>query len=244
MKLAPILAVLCFAMSGPQAGSGELETIVKDKLQALQVVTAALKSATDSKSAEAAVAKMDVALEHLIVCDEVLADPKVVVRLKKDKLEDKYGKQLADAQAAVQKEIDRLAKQPMVIKCIAEGAAWKRWQSLPKASVAMERVFIDPLKLERTKNDLRNLDAALSTYNIRQKSYPQSLKDLTQRQPDGGVPLVKDVILNDQWDRPYQYDPDQRDPVTDRPRVWSQGPSPGQPGSEIANWTSKSPSKK
>jgi hypothetical protein len=237
MKLAAALIVLCFATSSPQAREGELEKIVKDKLQSMQDITATLKTVTDAKTAEAAVSKMDASLQRLIVCEEVLADQKILDLLRKNKLDDKYGKELTDAQAALQKETDRLAKQKILTAI--EQAAWKRWQSqLKENDTANEKARIarEGPRIDRAKLDVKSLQLVVTTYFVKHAVYPETLKELTQRQPDGTPAMLAETGLLDPWERPYQYDPKQRDPKTDRPLIWSQGPNPGQPGSIIANW--------
>jgi Type II secretion system (T2SS), protein G len=237
MKLAAALIVLCVATSSPQARDGELERIVKDKLQSMQDVTAALKTVTDAKTAEAAVSKMDASLQRLIVCEEVLADQKILEILRKNKLDDKYGKQLADTQADLQKETDRLAKQKILTTI--EQATWKRWQTQLKENDAANekaRIAREGPRIERATLQIKSLETVVTAYFVRHGAYADSLKALTQRQPDGGPAMLVETGLLDPWERPYLYDPKQRNPKTDRPLIWSQGPNPGQPGSIIANW--------
>jgi hypothetical protein len=247
MKTVAVPAILLFAAVGVAAGDSELERLAKSKLKALQEVSAALKTVADAKTAEAALGNVDGALERLIECDEVLGNPKTAAQLTKEKLGDRFGKPLGEAQAAVQAEVERLSKQPLVMKLIAEAAAWKRWQTVRvelQGNTVARKIVIGSAELRRTTQDLKTLDIALKYYFTRHGSYPDSLNDLTQHQPDGGPAIMKAEGMKDVWNRPYQYDPTQREPNTDRPRIWSQGPEPGQPGSEIANWTADSAPRK
>jgi hypothetical protein len=240
MKISALHAALIVSAVVGQNGDSELEKTVKDKLKALHEVTAALKTVPDVQTAGAALGKMEAALERLIVCDEILGDPKTAALLKKEKLPDKFGKELAGALANVDKEVQRLSKEPQVVKPITQAALWKRWQKglqELQASNAAQKAVIDQNKLQRAKLDVKSLQTALTAYLTINGAYPESLADLSRRQPKGGAALLKAEGLTDPWNRPYQYDPNQRNRKTDVPRVWSQGPEPGQPGSEIANWT-------
>jgi Type II secretion system (T2SS), protein G len=89
---------------------------------------------------------------------------------------------------------------------------------------------------DRAKGDVRNIEAALLTYQTNNKSLPDNLEKLTEPQPNGGTALLEKEALIDPWSRPYQYDPKQLHPTTEIPRVWSDGPDPGNPDKKIANW--------
>jgi hypothetical protein len=235
MKLAAVFAVLIVAVAGPPGTQGELERIVKDKLKSLENVTVTLKTVTDAKTAAAAVSKMDAALEKLIVCDEVLSDRKMLDQFRKEKLDEKYGKQLTEATKALQKEVERLAKEPNVMKAIEQAAVWKHWQALVKEKSAAD----EGDRIARAKLDVNGLQTAVTAYDVRHTVYPGTLKELAERQPDGGAALIEEAALKDPWGRQYQFDPNQRHPKTDRPLIWSEGPNPGQAGSKITNWDDK-----
>jgi hypothetical protein len=237
MKFAPVLAVWCVAAFGAYAGDGELEKILKDKLKCLEDVTAALKTVTDSKTAAAALKKMDAALERLIVCDEVLADPKVVDQLRKNKLHAKYDKPLAEANAALQTEVSRLSKQSNVMKLIEQDGCWAQWQTVlqeqAKLHAAMEKN-----KIPKAKLDIKALEQAVSAYYVKNDGkFPESLQVLAEKQPDGGGAIIQKSLLLDPWEQPYVLDANQRHPQTDIPLIYSKGP-PGQK-MPIRNWESK-----
>jgi hypothetical protein len=235
MKWAIILAVPFVAWAGARAGEDKLEKIVQDKIKCLQEVTTGLKTMTDAKTAEAALVKMDAALERLYTCDEILGDPKFIGRLQKAKLTDKYDKPLAEAGTALDKELERLSKVPTVKKVLAEAETWKRWQTLTKEIRAASAA-----NTARAEIDVKSLEQAVVAYFVRHAVYPGSLDQLAARQPDGSPALIKEEALEDPWGRPYRFDPSQRNPKTDRPRIWSEGPNPGQSGSTIANWSDDS----
>jgi hypothetical protein len=233
MKFAPVLAVWYVAAFGSFAGDGELEKILKDKVKCLVDVTAALKTVTDSKTAAAALKKVDAALERLIVCDEVLADPKVLDQLRKAKLHAKYDKPLAEATAALESEVSRLSKQPNVMKLIEQDGCWAQWQTVlqeqAKLHAAMEKNKIPIVKLE-----VKTLEQAVIAYYVKNGQYPPNLKVLAEKQGDGGPAYIKDSLLVDPWGHPYVLDANSRHPKTDIPLIYSNGP-PGQ-NMPIRNW--------
>jgi hypothetical protein len=93
--------------------------------------------------------------------------------------------------------------------------------------------------VSRARVGLKQLGEAATFYKNNHKVWPESLEDLTQPQPGGGDPLIDKHALKDPWGRPYQYDPTTTNPTTEQPLIWSEGPSPGEPGSKISNWESK-----
>jgi hypothetical protein len=85
------------------------------------------------------------------------------------------------------------------------------------------------------KYDATNIAHALQVFKDRNGHYPQSLEELAQRQPDGGVALLTKRALRDPWGQPFHFDPGQLDPETGHPLVWSDG-EPGKPDGKITNW--------
>jgi hypothetical protein len=88
----------------------------------------------------------------------------------------------------------------------------------------------------RPKMDVRNIEAALHSYYAKHQTWPEKLDMLTVPELDVGAALLQKGDLIDPWGRPYQYDPNQLNPRTGTPRVWSDGPDPGNPDKKIANW--------
>jgi hypothetical protein len=236
MKLAPMLAVLLAVATGSHTDNGDLEKIVKDKVKSLQDIVAALKTATDSKTAQTALMKMEVALERLIVCDEVLADQKVFDLLHKDKLDAKYDKQLADANSALQAELMRLSKQPELIQVIEKDAGWQRWQTVLREHAELHAAM-HKNKIIQARIDVKSLEQAVAAYEVKNGQRPLSLQILAEKQADGGPAYIKDTLLRDPWRQLYIYEPNTLHPNTGVPLIMSQGP-PGQK-MPIRNWDPK-----
>ena len=58
---------------------------------------------------------------------------------------------------------------------------------------------------------------------------------LTQR--EGSLPALLDQdAIKDEWGREIIIDPNQRNPQTDKPLIYSQGPNPGDASGRITNW--------
>jgi hypothetical protein len=88
--------------------------------------------------------------------------------------------------------------------------------------------------LMRAKNDIKRIEQALVTFRVNNGYYPESLTALAEKQPNKGPPLLSKQALFDPWGWPYQYDPNNLQPKTDMPHVYS----PGEPGTNqtINNW--------
>ena len=91
----------------------------------------------------------------------------------------------------------------------------------------------------RARLGMKDLDKAVTNYRIRNKTWPANLEALTEQQPDGTKADLAAGALVDPWGHPYHYEPSDRQPDTDQPLIWSEGPSPGQPGSKMVNWQTK-----
>ena len=91
----------------------------------------------------------------------------------------------------------------------------------------------------RARIEIQDLEKAVETYEVQKGSLPGDLETLTEPTTPGAKAPIAAGHLNDPWHHPYHYDPAERHPNTGRPLIWSDGPSPGQPGSKIANWEVK-----
>ena len=90
-------------------------------------------------------------------------------------------------------------------------------------------------KIDKAILDLKNLETALSLFQVRTGAYPESLTQLTK--PDGKRPAVlQESHLNDPWGRPYRYDPMSLHPKTMKPLIFTHGPDLGEPKGKITNW--------
>jgi hypothetical protein len=87
----------------------------------------------------------------------------------------------------------------------------------------------------RARMDLSSIEKALQTFKVNNGHYPQSLQELTERQPNGSAALLKAHAIRDPWGQPYHFDPGQLDPERGVPLVWSDC-EPGQANRKIANW--------
>jgi hypothetical protein len=86
----------------------------------------------------------------------------------------------------------------------------------------------------RARMEVRSIEQAAKTYWNNNGVYPESLQDLTTRQPNGSAPLLKPQALLDPWNQPYRYEPANRHRDSDNPHIYS----PGEPGKNqpISNW--------
>jgi general secretion pathway protein G len=95
--------------------------------------------------------------------------------------------------------------------------------------------------LENAKKDLAKtgamaLDQQVNAYRVRHGDYPPDLLTLTQPGSDGTPAALESKVLLDPWSRPYVYEPANLHPLTRKPHIYSEGPSPGTPGSRVSNW--------
>jgi general secretion pathway protein G len=102
-------------------------------------------------------------------------------------------------------------------------------------SVVAVSGYLERAKVDATRAKLHTIETAVTDFHTRHNEYPASLEVLTQR--DGPLPayLDRDSIF-DEWGREFVIDPNQRHPQTDRPMIYSQGPSPGDASGRISNW--------
>jgi general secretion pathway protein G len=62
-------------------------------------------------------------------------------------------------------------------------------------------------KIKVARAQVQTISAAVETYKLNNGEYPDTLKDLTKPQPNGGAALLPAKALQDPWKRTYQYDP-------------------------------------
>jgi Type II secretion system (T2SS), protein G len=91
----------------------------------------------------------------------------------------------------------------------------------------------------RARLELKNLDKAVTAYRNTNGDWPADLATLTEPQPNGNAAFLSTKALFDPWGRPYHYERNNRNPNTDQPLIWSDGPNPGQEDSKIENWSVK-----
>jgi hypothetical protein len=82
-----------------------------------------------------------------------------------------------------------------------------------------------------------SLTTTVETFYTKFHDYPANLLVLTQPMPDGGKPYLEAHALVDPWGREYRYvHPGQRNTLSGKPDIWSDGPRPGDPAGIIGNW--------
>jgi hypothetical protein len=89
-------------------------------------------------------------------------------------------------------------------------------------------------RVDHAKRDIKALDLAIATFLTRHGMYPTTLPELAEPQPDGSPPILAEKTFLDPWGNPYVYELASRQPMTERPLVYSHGP-PGQ-NKRISNW--------
>ncbi|HYV37501.1 MAG TPA: type II secretion system protein GspG [Gemmataceae bacterium] len=83
---------------------------------------------------------------------------------------------------------------------------------------------------------IKSLDQAATSYYLHHDQWPPDLEILANPKPDGKPPFLKDAsALIDPWGRPYQYDPKQINPKSEKPLIWCV-PDPRTPEIKITNW--------
>jgi len=84
--------------------------------------------------------------------------------------------------------------------------------------------YMAQARLDRAKMDIKKLETAVSNYNLKHGTFPQSLQELTQIDNLGNPPVLAQQDLLDPWNQPYQYNPGQ---MTQRgvPQISSGGPN-------------------
>jgi hypothetical protein len=214
------LAVAAWSVGGEREAE---EKLIQDTLQSFRDVTAILKTVKDAKSAEAALVKLDDPAERLVVRMQALKA--IFEKSASKELQAKHGKALSEANAAFQAEMQRLNKQSEALKVLNTNKEWK--------GLVSHILVGSP---DRARLDIKSLEKAVQTYEVKYGRLPATLQELTERLPDNSPALLKKEALTDPWGQPYIYDPNQRHPTTDIPLILSMG-DPAQGGkAPIRNW--------
>ena len=90
-------------------------------------------------------------------------------------------------------------------------------------------------RVNRAKMDVHSIEQAVQTYKVNNGYYPQTLQELTQRQPNNSAALLKPHAIINPWNQPYHFDAGLLHPETGAPLVWSDG-EPGDPDGKITSW--------
>src|SRR5690348_16643238 len=92
--------------------------------------------------------------------------------------------------------------------------------------------YLESARESTAKLQIAHLQEAVELYKTDQGEYPDSLQLLTQPLEGKPAPLeAKDLL--DPWQQPYVYEPQNRNPTTFRPHIYSSHQTGGQP---LANW--------
>jgi general secretion pathway protein G len=113
---------------------------------------------------------------------------------------------------------------------------------LAGAAVPIYLNYLEQAKVDRAKSDVETLAKAVEAYKVQNEDWPQSLATLTQPSPKTGKATLTPENLLDPWERPYQYAPPgagTHNGIYNRPDVWSEGPTPGDPSGRIGNWKNR-----
>jgi len=96
---------------------------------------------------------------------------------------------------------------------------------LASAGVVVTQSMLGKARINRAKTDIKSWEAVVSIYNTNHGRYPDTLEQLTLRDPVDNTPaLMEQRALMDPWSQPYFYDASARHELTGKPRIWSNGP--------------------
>jgi hypothetical protein len=103
-------------------------------------------------------------------------------------------------------------------------------------AVLLVRGWLDgDTKEMAARGHIAEIEREVRAYKVSKGDYPRDLDTLTQPQGDRAGPL-EPLDLIDPWGRPYVYEPDNLNPATGTPRIYSRGADPDKPADFIANW--------
>ncbi len=91
--------------------------------------------------------------------------------------------------------------------------------------------YLEDAKEGRAKADVKTIEKAATSYELKIGQLPNSLQDLLQP-PDGGKPYLESEATTDPWGKPYQYSPGGEHNGGQKPDVWTTTPD----GRQIGNW--------
>jgi hypothetical protein len=221
-----LVAALLVPAAFVRAGEDSPESLSRDMLALLQETKPVLAAIKDRKTAETAKPKLAELGKRFMKLMEREAALEKAARQKKPSAEPtaKQRKDLEKVSADVFGEMDRIAG-------MAEAMQVLRGDTLLSYHARMQKA-----RRDRARIDVLTLQRALDAHAIRTGDYPPSLETLTQKQPNGTRPILEPRSLIDPWGRPYVYEPNTRDPGTNRPLIYSHGPRPGDPAGRIRNW--------
>jgi hypothetical protein len=220
-----LAALVLVPVALARAGGENAEALARDTLKILKEIKPVLAAIKDVKTAEAARPQL------LDLGKQVTALEKRAAALRKDP---EQKKRLAELERKVRKDgepiLEDITREVKRIRALV--GDHRVLEDVP----ILKLVDTDNARTERARVDVRTLTLAVQAYFINNGEYPQTLKQLTEKQQDGGQPFLEARTLIDPWGRPYVYEPDTADPLTGRPLIYSQGSRSGDPTGRIRNW--------
>jgi general secretion pathway protein G len=106
---------------------------------------------------------------------------------------------------------------------------------LAGAAVPIYLNYLARARVDRAQTDVVTLEKAAEAYATKHGDYPTNLEVLCEiDQATGDKAALEYKHLMDPWNQRYNYEPQNRNPRTGRPRISTTVPGTGQ---LIANWT-------
>jgi len=107
---------------------------------------------------------------------------------------------------------------------------------LASAGVVVYTTMLADTRVSRAKLDVKSLEQAVTAYYVKRGFYPDTLVQLTTRDPIDGSPAIlnNERAIYDPWNNMYIYEPNTRNPNTDKPLIYTNGP-PGM-NQPVRNW--------
>jgi general secretion pathway protein G len=96
--------------------------------------------------------------------------------------------------------------------------------------------YLEEAKKDIAKTQIQTLSETVEMYKVKNGDYPANLVVLTELQPDGGSAILEQSALKDPWQMDYVYEPENRNPLTGKPRIYSFGGNMGNQAGIISNW--------
>ena len=92
--------------------------------------------------------------------------------------------------------------------------------------------YLESAKESKAKLDITHIGQAVEAYKLEAGDYPSGLAELLQPYENKPAYLEqKDIV--DPWGQQYVYEPQNLNPTTFKPKIYSAHPTGGQP---ISNW--------
>jgi general secretion pathway protein G len=93
--------------------------------------------------------------------------------------------------------------------------------------------YLDDAKMSKARIDIKTIADVVETYKLKNNEYPPSLLILTQPQ-DGEPAYLEQSAILDPWSHEYVIEPNNLNPATGKPLIYSNGPGAG--GQQIRSW--------